>query len=541
MANVKFLRGTLDKFNELTSYTPGAFYLVMDSQGKPGRLYYGVSESLCSPVNQGITTVAAQKDLPAANANNAGSFYYIQDGNILAICNGKGWIQTNTDTHLNSDLSKISVYSNNANSATIEESIQDSGGNEINFIHNIVGSDNIKVEADGTGKAVKLSLNGVDYSLSLGLEGNKLNLKLNNGKEAKNTLAINAGDGVSFSKVSDTEYTVSASSKVESFSGHAADNGNGFTFNLDGAAVQGGSLTTTIDPQIKVGKNGDIVNHFNGGQTTLNVYTIPEVDAKLRTLDAMVFRGTIDSIVDGVFVFTVGGKDSFSSADLQIGDTFKYAGEDTLYKDKGVKIKAGDVFIASGTEDADGKITPATLNWTVIPSADEPLVEIGTTLTNNFAGFDINRGQEELLHFTIENAENSGLNITPITNKEAGTKVISIGHTAVKKADKEVASKSQSAKVPFEITVNDITEIDANGHVLQVEPKTYTLTDTHATIDIANHTFGDNTLYPTMKVDGSPVQLAPIEFTSDSLTLTSNSSGTGVNAKLNLELEWGTF
>lgn len=538
--NVKFLRGTLDRFNGLTSYTPGAFYLVMDDQGKPGRLYYGVSESLCSPVNQGITTVATQKDLPTANANNAGSFYYIEDGNILAICNGNGWIQTNTDTHLNSALSKISVYAGNeANSATIEESIQDSGGNEVNFIHNIIGSDNIKVEADSTGKAVKLSLDGVDYSLSLGLEGEKLNLKLNNGEDVKNALAINAGDGVSFSKVNDTEYTISANSKVETFSGHAADNGNGFTFDLDGAAVQGGSLSASIDPQIKIGSNSDVINHFKGGEATLNVYTIPEVDAKLRTLDAMVFRGSIDSIAEGVFSFVVGGNAGFSSADLQIGDTFKYVGEDALYN--GAKIKAGDVFIASGTEDTDGKITPATLSWTVIPSADEPLVEIGTTLTNNFAGFEINRGEEELLHFTIEGTDNSGLTITPTTNKEAGTKVISIGHTAVKKADKAAVSKSQSTNIPFEITVNDITEVDDNGHVLQVEPKTYTLTDTHAIIDVANHTFGGNVLYPTMNVDGSPVQLSPIEFASDSLTLTSNSSGTGVNAKLNLELEWGSF
>lgn len=538
--NVKFLRGTLDKFNSLNSYTPGAFYLVMDDQGKPGRLYYGVSESLCSPVNQGITTVDTQKDLPAANANNAGSFYYIEDGNILAICNGNGWIQTNTDTHLNSALSKISVYAgNDANSATIEESIQDSGGNEVNFTHNIVGSDNIKVEADGTGKAVKLSLDGVDYSLSLDLEGSKLNLNFKNGEDVKNAFAIGAGDGVSFTKVSDAEYTVSANSKVEGFNGHAADNGNGFAFDLDGAAVQGGSLSATIDPQIKIGSNGDVVNHFKGGEAILNVYTIPEVDAKLRTLDAMVFRGSIDSIIENAFTFTVGGNTSFSSADLQIGDTFKYVGNDTLYK--GAKIKAGDVFIASGTEDTDGKITSASLNWTVIPSADEPLVEIGTTLTNNFAGFEINRGEEELLHFTIEGADNSGLSITPTTNKEAGTKVISIGHTAVKKEDKAVVSKSQATNTPFEITVNDITEVDDNGHVLQVEPKTYTLTDTHATIDVANHTFSDNVLYPAMKVDGSSVQLSPIEFTSDSLTLTSNSSATGVNAKLNVELEWGSF
>lgn len=539
MANVKFLRGTLDKFNGLTSYTPGAFYLVMDGQGKPGRLYYGVSESLCSPVNQGITTV---KTLPPANANNAGSFYYIEGDNILAISNGKGWIQANTDTYLDVDNSLLKVYSNVDNNVTIEENIQDTRGNTVTFSHNIIGSDNIKVDVDKTdSKVVKLSLNGVDYSLALGLEGdNKLNLKLNNGTKAKNTLAINAGDGVNFKKVSDTEYTISADSKVETFTGSAANNDSGFSFNITGGAVQNGTLTTEINPQIKVGANGDIASGFENSVATLNVYTIPEIDAKLRTLNAMVFRGLIVSITDKTFTFSVGGNPKFSTADLQIGDTFKYKGDDTLY-DSNI-VKTGDIFIASGTEDENGKITPVSLTWTYIPSADEPLVEIGDTLTNNFKGFQINRGDEQLLRFTIEGASDGGIDVSAIKNEEAGTKVISLSHKVDTKENLPADSKTQTTNTAFEIAVNNVISTDSHGHVLQLAPTTYTLTDTHAEITNANHTFGDDhILYPTLSVDGTPVQLSPIQFTSDSLKLTSNSTGINTNAKLNLELEWGNF
>lgn len=541
MANVKFLRGTLDKFNELTSYIPGAFYLVMDGQGKPGRLYYGVSESLCSPVNQGITTV---RTLPPANANNAGSFYYIEGDNILAISNGKGWIQANTDTYLDTDNSLLSVYSNVNNNVTVKEDIRDTRGNTITFLHNIIGSDNIKVEVDKTNsKAVKLSLDGVDYSLALGLEGdNKLNLKLNNGTEAKNTLAINAGDGVNFKKVSDTEYTISADSKVETFTGSATSGDSGFSFNITGGAVQNenGTLTAKIDPQIKVGANGDIASGFENSVATLNVYTIPEIDDKLRTLNAMVFRGLIVSITDETFTFSVGGNSQFSTADLQIGDTFKYRGDDTLY-DNNI-IKTGDIFIASGTEDENGKITPASLTWTYIPSADEPLVEIGDTLTNNFKGFQINRGDEQLLRFTIEGASDGGIDVSAATNKDAGTKVISLSHKVDKKENLPAATKTQTTNTAFKITVNNVVSTDSHGHVLQLAPTTYTLTDTHAEITNTNHTFGDDhILYPTLSVDGTPVQLSPIQFTSDSLKLTSNSTSANANAKLNLELEWGNF
>lgn len=142
--NVKFLKGTQDSFNGLKSYQPGAFYLVIDDTykqdgitpnnqdtfGKPSRLYYGVSETVVAPVNQGITTVKTQNDLPKGDALTKiphGSFYYVSDDNILAIANGNGWVQANVDTTLdtiNSDynLSEIAIANGKINVDSLEHS-----------------------------------------------------------------------------------------------------------------------------------------------------------------------------------------------------------------------------------------------------------------------------------------------------------------------------------------------------------------------------------------------------------------------------------
>lgn len=142
--NVKFLKGTQDSFNGLKSYQPGAFYLVIDDTykqdgitpnnqdtfGKPSRLYYGVSETVVAPVNQGITTVKTQNDLPKGDALTKiphGSFYYVSDDNILAIANGNGWVQANVDTTLDTinsdyDLSEIAITNGKISADSLEHS-----------------------------------------------------------------------------------------------------------------------------------------------------------------------------------------------------------------------------------------------------------------------------------------------------------------------------------------------------------------------------------------------------------------------------------
>lgn len=115
--NVKFLKGSQAEFEKVAGrYKPGAFYLVIndnksaDDYKKPSRLYYGVDENNCVPVNQGINVVDTTAGLPQSfNQNTAGEFYYVKDKNILCINNGKGWIQTNTDTVLDTSK-KIVMY-----------------------------------------------------------------------------------------------------------------------------------------------------------------------------------------------------------------------------------------------------------------------------------------------------------------------------------------------------------------------------------------------------------------------------------------------
>lgn len=175
---VKFLKGTQEKFSQLTSYQPGAFYLVIDdvsatdsdTYGKPSRLYYGVNSTTIAPVNQGITTVENTSKLPTANKLNAGSFYYSEADNILCILSGDGkWIQINVDTALSPTLSSLKVGStNNDNEVEVVEKLVDNNNHIIEFTHTFVGDDHITISND-EGNKIVFKLTGINYTLTEGL------------------------------------------------------------------------------------------------------------------------------------------------------------------------------------------------------------------------------------------------------------------------------------------------------------------------------------------------------------------------------------
>lgn len=124
---LKFLSGLQSNLNTLITNggaVEGAFYLTTDTH----RLYIGrtitadggtsVSKTIPIPVNEGITTIADINALNNTNAN-VGEFYYIEDGNILAVKSGTGWIQLNNDTNDTIEVSTVSLVKdstqNNAN------------------------------------------------------------------------------------------------------------------------------------------------------------------------------------------------------------------------------------------------------------------------------------------------------------------------------------------------------------------------------------------------------------------------------------------
>lgn len=118
MSNVKFLRGTQAKLDNLTSFNEGAFYLTSDTD----RLYFAQSNNELVYLNKYITKVNTLAELQAMANLNDGDFYYVVKENILCtrITDSDGtvhWAQinasqdTNTDTALkevtfSSDLSQ---------------------------------------------------------------------------------------------------------------------------------------------------------------------------------------------------------------------------------------------------------------------------------------------------------------------------------------------------------------------------------------------------------------------------------------------------
>lgn len=576
---VKFLKGTQAQFEALCAagrYQPGAFYLVIDdtagatadSLGKPGRLYYGVNSTTIAPVNQGITSVETIENLPTPSALNAGGFYYVTTKNILCISNGDKWVQTNVDTTLSPNDSSIEVGSANNNEATITQVIADSSGNSITQVHTLIGGEHVTLDVNTDNKTVTFNLDGIDYKLHSSAENvsaedtthQKLNITLKNDgvkNDVGTTVTIIPSDNLNFETVNanSNQYKLTLDNKVDAFTADSAE--NGFNFAIGGSAVTGqeapNQISSKIDPVIKYGGSANEVEkklvHFKDGIATLNVYTKDEIDKFNSTLNAMVYRGAITKI-SASEVFTFADAENYSIEKLHNGDVFIYSNtdkEDSTYQ--GNIVRQGDLFIASGEEDPNNSyyIPADKLTWVYIPSANEPLVAIDDTLTTDKSepNFSIYRGEdEELLTFAI--AANNGLQVTANTPEKSKTKTVTLGHAAEKKSSlsetKKTLEYGNPATETLDITIQDPTEIDSYGHVLQVTSKTYTLKDTHASIQATPHTATGNTLTPAISVDNSVVDLAPIDIRSNTLAVNCISGNTDETAaQIKVELEWGSF
>lgn len=84
MANVRFLQGTQAKFDSLTSFVEGAFYLTNDTN----RLYFANSGTKASYLNKYIYSVVDADALAAkaaAGEIKAGDFAYITSSNALMV------------------------------------------------------------------------------------------------------------------------------------------------------------------------------------------------------------------------------------------------------------------------------------------------------------------------------------------------------------------------------------------------------------------------------------------------------------------------
>ena len=67
------------------------------------------------------------------------------------------------------------------------------------------------------------------------------------------------------------------------------------------------------------------------------------------------------------------------------------------------------------------------------------------------------------------------------------------------------------------------------------------LKDTHAIIEAAPHAGNGNILTPVVKVDQVDTELAPITINSNTLAVECVNGSSTEAAKINVELQWGSF
>lgn len=326
----------------------------------------------------------------------------------------------------NSNVS-VNTSPNNANGASITNTIADSSGNVITETYDIIGSDYIQVEVipatDDKGvDTIKLSLTGVNYQLSSSLSDKTLNVNLKNEDKDAGNFNIIAGSNVNIAESSAGNYTLSVDKAVNDINVINHATGTGFTASISGPGVEGAGNSTTlsadIDPEIALeGKDGSY--KFKDGVLTLPVYSKQDIDNQLRTINAMIFRGGFQ-VKDGAIIY-----DSTDITEIAEGNTFIYTGaEDTLWN--GHYLRPGDLIIASGKE-VDGVIT-GTITWTYVPSADDPVTEVEGADDNSNAGFIIKLGPtKELLNYVLKGEEGIELEVKAQTGSVV--KEITIKHS----------------------------------------------------------------------------------------------------------------
>lgn len=533
MANVGFKLGTQASVDTLlktpgTSVVEGSFYLTSDTH----RLYIGqkattdAANAQLFPVNEGVITVANIADLPTVSGDDAsvyaGRFYYVTNGNILCVYNGKSWVQinTNTDTTINSHSYSIS-------GGTITDKIGLSNGGSKDASFTVAGANGVQITGTGT----MLTITGDKYTLSSSVADNKATVKLDSANTTNDTsVVIAGGSNVTVTQDSSTKEVTIASNdtKLTKLTGAAA--AEGFTIsgtNSNGGAVNGANAAT-INPQIKVGKTTQSTVKFVNGTATLDVYSSKDIDDKMKALNAMVYKGTLG---------TDGTVKALPTSNISIGDTYLVSTAVTINEHT---VYPGSLVIARGTEDASGFITTATLVWDIVESTQDSDTHYsfqsitGGVKLHASTGGDV--GQLVI---------NGGTDVSVSTEKTDSTanQTLTLNHKAVTRADSTDTALTQTKNASTDVTVVTGVTTSSTGHITSVKTRKVTLVDSNTKLSSLTNTVAaaNNVATVTSTVKGT---LGAGGETSAAGTLKIGSSTMSVTAatgQVNIDLTWGTF
>ena len=528
----------------------GVFYLTSDTH----RLFIGDKDGNVCPVNQGVITVTS---LPDSTGVIPGQFYYITGSNILATFNGTQWVHINPDTQV-TKLEHVAVASDNG--ATIKTTVTQEGGTHSNtsVISNnvtIKGANDIVVTVDPATDTITLT--DADYSFST--TGSQNDVKFNlvrdpaNGEAAvEDTVTFKGTNGVDITqngKVITVDATNAMSTASQNGIASAAFSNratNGFDLTLKRQSGQTITADAHLDPIVKYG-NTATEAHYNAGVATLNVYTIAEVDEKvknaLQNFNALTYKGTVG---------TGGTVTALPTSQVQNGDVYMSNG---YFTQDGAKMHAGTLFIAQGKEGTDGYLTSVT--WTQVENYNtDTITKVNTdakytiAFTNSIQD-GANPGADTFLgSFKVSTKDGDPLTTTDTTTDKKKEVVISHNvsgykHTA---ADASTGSKENvlfaTNKVLGSLGVDDWGHVKTSQDVLiEVPTEIFTEAETTATVavdgtahSLMTATFSDNLALKNADTQGDITNIdIHSKIASETLVLGVN------NGALKMDLMWGTF
>ena len=541
MAEILFKRG---KHSALPSTAvDGAFYLTTDSH----RLYAGIGTELVD-LNQYIKVVNTRDDLnDYAETAQEGDFYFVKTGTMLLIRQGGAWVQVNSfyDTK-NASL----VFSGSNSSLTV--TLTDSKGKKVDDTITFIGQQgtDVSVDADGnvTIKGCKYTLGGTKATDSEGgITNYAINLNPSSAAVDSSTINLKPGKNIKFTSDADNTLTIGAIdandiklididvADTDSASPGATGHSGKGSLKLNITETSDKTHTDTAKNVLyyNYGKNGDLTAY---NQETLNVYSKDEVDKIFKDLNPMKYLGTVETIGD------LTGKTG-----VKIGDTYMASqGFDikTITGNKETQMcKVGDLFIATGTENASGTLDSVT--WTYVPSGDDSQTDTQYVATVNDTSNTVTirsiLDSKLLASFNVASSD-SKIEVTSTatkgdnSNQNPDTLAIKVKHAEV---NVEKTEKDNDNSV-FEVSYINSLKVDTTGHVTGYNVKTSQL-GTFVLSGASLNKEADNKIKATINLaDNIGGHTSSASFTIDA-SANDNLNATMEDNTIKLAMEWGTF
>lgn len=606
---IKFLKGQQSSLNALVGakgIIPGAFYLVEGDAGSHhSDLYYGRSESELHNLNFKIEVVSKISELPDLTGNNGvvgHHFYYAQAENVFAYYDHstKKWAQINPDTNTFID-DLTAAYANTTNGAkvTITAEVPNPSNPdapyEISEDIKFTAGTNITLNADNTNG---ITINAATYGLSADKTLEKADeptskvteaiIQLNKNGALDSSVKLIPGTAIELSQ-SDNQITIGVDETAINGISDIKLNSPERTSDDDGKITNPGGLTLNlyvpsdyentdeVEPSFSqqielaidygVSEGQKQTSYLSEGKFVLDkVYTQAEIDAKLKGLNGLEYRGIISNQADLTGL-----------TNIKIGDTWKIASATAISvktKDSTGSATKNDLIIANGEEDPNtGFIKSDKLYWDIIEVDNEDTTYLSTITATGFqtvASTDVDNAAFKL-DFTNGN---DAISVTTAKKDEgdstAGT--VTISHkTATAKLGTQAVSNNdftlnggvttkilQTAEGSSTFKVIDKINFDAFGHIESITAREVEVVDTNAHLKSLTTTTTNTTDDKVVEVattatlahainldDTTDSKSSVVVYKSEAsnITIVAGKEGTGTNEKpaISFDLVWDTF